>query len=406
MTPAKQGETRPSQREGIGLCLSGGGFRASIFHIGALRRLHELGILGKTRTVSSVSGGSILSGFLANQMRAHGIEGGLQFSDWESQVAAPFRRFVSRDLRTWPILAHAAWNWLLPGLRVNHLIRLYRRRLTERQISELPPVPEFVFCASDLTFGVNWEFRRERSGDYEAGYAKKASGWPLARAVAASACFPPIFGPMPVNLEPADFTGGAYAGAGRAGLLKSIKLSDGGVYDNMGIEPVWRNHAYVLVSDCGAPFQFRPATFVISTLARYTGVVQNQALALRKRLFFSDLNEGRYRGAYWALNGSTEKYQRKGRTGLPGYPPALVAEVINPIRTDLDGFTEAEICVLENHGYLLAEASVARRVPEIVVSGAPDVKVPHPDWMSESLVRKELASSGRRLSLKRLLKLL
>src|SRR5437867_10449977 len=46
-------------RPGIGLALSGGGFRATLFHCGALWRLNELGYLQKLARVSSVSGGSI-----------------------------------------------------------------------------------------------------------------------------------------------------------------------------------------------------------------------------------------------------------------------------------------------------------------------------------------------------------
>src|SRR5690348_7652855 len=78
------------QRQGIGLSLSGGGFRASLFHLGALRRLNELGILHQLDSISSVSGGSIINAFLACN---------LQFPltapvpNWEEQVSAPFRRF-------------------------------------------------------------------------------------------------------------------------------------------------------------------------------------------------------------------------------------------------------------------------------------------------------------------------
>ena len=43
----------------IGLALSGGGYRAAAYHIGALRALHKLGVLGKVDVISSVSGGSI-----------------------------------------------------------------------------------------------------------------------------------------------------------------------------------------------------------------------------------------------------------------------------------------------------------------------------------------------------------
>ena len=48
----------------VGLCLSGGGYRAAVFHLGSLIRLNEAGLLPRLRTVSSVSGGSIIAAFL------------------------------------------------------------------------------------------------------------------------------------------------------------------------------------------------------------------------------------------------------------------------------------------------------------------------------------------------------
>jgi NTE family protein len=51
--------------DGIALCLSGGGFRAMLYHAGALIRLNEFGLLGRISRVSSVSGGSITAGQLA-----------------------------------------------------------------------------------------------------------------------------------------------------------------------------------------------------------------------------------------------------------------------------------------------------------------------------------------------------
>lgn len=49
--------------QGIGLCLSGGGYRAMIFHLGALIRLNESGYLFQLKRISSVSGGSITGQF-------------------------------------------------------------------------------------------------------------------------------------------------------------------------------------------------------------------------------------------------------------------------------------------------------------------------------------------------------
>jgi len=52
------------QEDGVALSLSGGGYRAMMFHVGAMCRLNEVGLLGKLSRISSVSGGSITAGFL------------------------------------------------------------------------------------------------------------------------------------------------------------------------------------------------------------------------------------------------------------------------------------------------------------------------------------------------------
>ena len=43
------------RRHGMALCLSGGGYRAALFHLGVLRRLNELGTLGRIDTISARS---------------------------------------------------------------------------------------------------------------------------------------------------------------------------------------------------------------------------------------------------------------------------------------------------------------------------------------------------------------
>ncbi len=48
----------------IGLSLSGGGYRATLFSLGSLIRINESGLLKKIKTITSVSGGSITSGKL------------------------------------------------------------------------------------------------------------------------------------------------------------------------------------------------------------------------------------------------------------------------------------------------------------------------------------------------------
>ena len=268
----------------------------------------------------------------------------------------------------------------------------------------------FVFCATDLIFGVDWEFSRERVGDWEAGHSANLSGWPVARAIASSACFPPLFGPVSLGLNATDLTGGAYRGTDRDDLVRKIGLSDGGVYDNMALEPVWKTHDCVLVSDCGGPFGFAAGGNYLSRLARYAAVGLNQAAAMRKRAFFEAIDQSdptrpnRYRGGYWGLAGSVDSYLAGSDVsiGTAAYSPALVNDVLRRVRTDLDRFTQAETCVLENHGYLLASAVIARRRPELVPPGAPPVRVPHPQWMDEAKVRYALRGSHSRFFLPRL----
>src|SRR5438105_5519370 len=86
---------------GIALCLSGGGFRAALFHLGALRRLNELGVLSTVETISSVSGGSIIAAYLAQELHsglAWPAPGGtIDAHVWE-KFATRFRAFTQRNL--------------------------------------------------------------------------------------------------------------------------------------------------------------------------------------------------------------------------------------------------------------------------------------------------------------------
>jgi len=284
------------------------------------------------------------------------------------------------------------WNWLKSDFAINELARTYRTSLTDEKLSELPERPKFVFCATDLVFGVNWIFERDRIGDYQAGYLNPGSNWLVARAVAASSCFPPVFNPMRLRLQPSELQGGALPqGTERDRLVAGIGLSDGGVYDNMGLEPVWKDHQTVLVSDGGATFDFKADPKGIQKLLRYTSVVGRQASAIRKRWLISNFIEGVMEGTYWGIGSATENYGG----GVPtGYSEDLAEDVIAEIRTDLDAFSEAEASVLQNHGYLLAEAAIKRHASTLVAQSGP-LQVPYPEWMDEAKVRNALKESHK-----------
>src|SRR6266536_2373856 len=83
-----------SLERGIGIALSGGGFRAMLFHAGALVRLNELGLLSRAARISSVSGGSIAAGYLAcvwNQLGRPNAAGA--FGQFQEKYVEPILSF-------------------------------------------------------------------------------------------------------------------------------------------------------------------------------------------------------------------------------------------------------------------------------------------------------------------------
>jgi NTE family protein len=382
------------------LCLSGGGFRATLFHLGALQRLNELGVLSRAdfRTVSSVSGGSITAAHIASVIRWPLRD---RVPDWAESVARPLRRFTSQDIRTGPVLDRLLlpWNWLRESTAVESLARRYAK-LTPLMLASLPQQPDVVLCATDMSFGVNWEFRRDRLGDYLAGRVDTPPDWPLARAVAASSCFPPVFNPLPMRFPPERYSGGKAAQddkkAWRA-ALEDLRLTDGGIYDNMGLEPVWKNHLSVLVSDAGGLFDFESDRNFIWRIERYDAIQENQSRALRKRWLISSFVEGVMQGTYWGTGSARSSFFPQDQSG---YSKALARDIIATIRTDLDAFSDAEAAVLQNHGYLLADAALKKHVPDLYGPAAPPLTPPSPDWLppekTEAEIRKALRNSHKR----------
>jgi len=138
--------------------------------------------------------------------------------------------------------------------------------VTDRSVASLPDRPNFVFCGTDLSFGVNWIFGKTQTGDYQAGHLSSVSkNWNLSFAVAASSCFPPVFKPLSLGeraqeLEPAKFP----QGQARDEYLKHLRLSDGGVYDNLALEPIWNTQEVALCSHGGRLFGFSFIAWLLS----------------------------------------------------------------------------------------------------------------------------------------------
>jgi NTE family protein len=373
-------------RSGIALCLSGGGFRATLFHLGALRRLNEIGLLAKIDTITSVSGGSIAAAFLATGL-AWPLTGPVSDQEWERRIASRLRAFAGKNLRT-PALLRA----LLPPWQTDQAVRAmmaaYGGALAEAPLTALPAHPRFIFCATDLYGGVNFVFERDRIGDYRLGYRAPPADWAIGRAVAASACFPPFFNPLRLDLEISGFKGGR----GPLPVGTDVRLSDGGLYDNLGLEPVWKNHETILVSDGGAVFGSLGDAGLLARLTRYVDVIDYQGVAVRKRWLISNFVSHTMYGAYWGIGSTTSNYPRGGA----GYPQDLVKSTIAPVRTDLDAFSSEEADVLENHGYTLADAAVATHLPRLAPPPVPPPRIPNPPLFDAGAANGALRDSARR----------
>lgn len=389
-----------ADRKGTALCLSGGGYRAALFHLGVLRRLDELGALARVDTISSVSGGSILSGFLANNVRDWPASGAIP--PFAGHVVPALREFTRKNIRTlWFAKRLLPWELGDSSVAVESLVSRYRKDVVQLHLGDLPARPRFVFCASDLTFGTNWIAERTRVGSYMPGYVSPPPpAWSVARAVAASSCFPPVFEPMEVGVPPSEFKGGRLRADApdRDELLNRLRLTDGGVYDNMALEPVWKDHAVLLVSDGGATFDPRSQASIlrpIKHLGRYLAVQGRQAGAVRKRWLIASFLRKDIRGIYVGIGSRVARFD----PAAPGYDARLVEDVIAQVRTDLDYFTDAEAAVLQNHGYLLADAAMR-------VHGDPDwqdpgprapLQVPYPEWMDRDKVAHAMRRSEKRV---------
>ena len=139
-------EALGSEHRGPALHLYGGGYRAALFHLGALTRLNELGLLANLDTVGAIAGGSILAALLAARV-PWPLQGA--FRDWPEAVAEPMRDVARRNARARALLRGT----ISTGPTGAGLEERYARRLIDSLGGELPQRPRFVFGAAGLALG-------------------------------------------------------------------------------------------------------------------------------------------------------------------------------------------------------------------------------------------------------------
>ena len=337
----------------LGVALSGGGFRATLYHLGVIRFLRDAGALQNVTDIASVSGGSILAAHLVlNWERYNGDD------DSFAEAASEIVKFAQFDLRN-HIVRRLPMQWpfrLLSRLHVlegrkftpNTLLeRYYETRLYgDRCLHELPEQPMLHILATSVSTGALSAFNRnglfiQPRGDDGSQPFTHIPGQlaSVPRIVGASSAFPGFF--PPVEITAADL-------GVRDGQFPTEFFTDGGVYDNLGLRAfLWLQKQetkfdHILVSDAGKPFQILSdaALGIIGQSVRATDILWDRVWQLERENF------GHHEGFIFLP--ITEPVHS------PDDPTAMHAVVqagVQSIRTDLDRFSKTEINALAQHGY-------------------------------------------------------
>jgi NTE family protein len=365
-SPVSTAETGPVRDEpraplpGTALCLSGGGYRAMVFHLGALWRLNEIGYLPRLARISSVSGGSITAGVLGLKWQGLAFDGQGVSGAFEQEIVQPIRTLASKTIDEGAILGGI----LLPGTISDKVTEAYRKYLFgNATLQDLPSEPpRFVINATSVQTGALFRFSRPFIADYRVGMIPNPT-IELAVAVAASSAFPPVLSPLKLELDPASW-------APASGLpsedlhtepyLSEAVLTDGGVYDNMGLETAWKNYQTILVSNGGGKIQASadpPSDWARHGL-RINEIIDNQVRSLRVRQVIGAYEAGERTGAYWGIRTVINDYQLAN--ALPCPENQTLALAATPTRLKrLDSVLQERLI---NWGYAVCDAAIRRHL--------------------------------------------
>ncbi|WPN55367.1 patatin-like phospholipase family protein [Pseudomonas sp. P9_31] len=339
------------------LALSGGGVRAMVFHLGVLDFLAKKQMLEDITHISTVSGGSLLVGLI------------MQEAGWKWPSSAVFLSSVYPSIRA-KMCSRSLLFSALRQLRspLNFRFLLSRANLlslglqnewgVNAKLSDIPPSPEWSINGTTAENGKRFRFKYDSIGDFSIGYADPEN-FPLSGALAVSAAFPGGIGPY--SLKTRNFTWltrpwNAPLSANRVTtpVFRKLRLYDGGVYDNLGLEPLFdagrgipkHGQQAILVSDAGAPLSMGFSAGLLSPwrLMRIADIMSEQSRALRVRTFVDYLKNGPGRGAYLGI-------------ASPLINPALnaAAEFSCRFPTTLRRLKASEFELLAGHGYALTE---------------------------------------------------
>jgi NTE family protein len=300
------GDERKAPQPGMALCLSGGGYRAMVFHVGVLWRLYEGRLLSDLKRISSVSGGSITAAVLGHRWSKLSFDPARVAQDFVPEIVRPIRDLASTTIDAEAIVL----GLVLPGSVSDRVKAAYNKHLfSGATLQDLPDAPRFVINATSVQSGALWRFSKPYMRDYRVGEIVDPDV-ELATAVAASSAFPPVLSPVEIDLRDMTFTSGSGLDLQKEPYTQQTVLTDGGVYDNLGLETAWKRYDTILVSDAGGKLQpeEEPKADWARHAYRVLDLVDNQVRSLRKRQLIDSYKAGQRKGAYWGVRTNIGDY--------------------------------------------------------------------------------------------------
>jgi NTE family protein len=344
-----------SPASGVALCLSGGGYRAMLFHIGTLWRLNEACYLPRLDRISSVSGGSITAGRLALYWDRLDFAGNVA-RQFDAVLVKPIRRLASRTIDAGALLG----GLFGPGTISDRIIDAYREELFgNATLQQFPDTPRFVINATNVQSGALWRFSKPYMRDFRVGEVKNPRV-EVALAVAASSAFPPVLSPLVMKVDPVTFTPASGLDLQRIPYTREVVLTDGGVYDNLGIETAWKRYDTILVSDAGGKLDAEPEPKHdwARHAYRVLDVIDNQVRSLRKRQVIQSFIDGKRKGAYWGIRTNIADYKLSQPLPCPFDRTLELAKTPTRLKRLEDTLQERII----NWGYAVCDAALRKHV--------------------------------------------
>lgn len=367
----------------IGLALSGGGTRAATFHLGVLRRLADAHLLGSVSQLSTVSGGSLLVAAIVSRF------GWPTDGEFASTVYPAMRELLTgHDLlsvRALGLRGLVRFNFRLLRGRSEILAALLERNWGVRgSLEDIPDRPLWWINATCVETGKNWRFSKREMGDWSFGrhYEPKVK---IADAVAASAAVPYVLGAKRFVVPPDGWYRTDPARRSRiarqAPPFSEVRLWDGGAYENLGLEPLFKPRIgligcdFLICSDASSPVQVgswrSPLSIAVGKLGspRLFDIASDQIRSLRSRMLISSIERGEIQGALLRIGNSVQAVDTKARRNRDPveYDRFLSDEAVMMAarhETDLRAMPLDVFDRIARHGYEVADSTLTTYAPE------------------------------------------